>query len=117
MSDHAPITLQLGDRPIRLPAVEHDIPSKANWTGYTNFLKNEVRPTNLNNHLTPEIDRLLDKIDAATTSARNSFIPRWPFKYSDRNNSTPKFHRLQKILAQIYILMHDNASTPQSFNI
>ena len=108
-SDHAPICLQISDRPIRIPAAEHEIFNQANWDGYTAHLKREVRPFNLNRKNTAEIDTILVKIEIATSSARSTHIPKVKFKYSERNTATPKFHRLQKILAQIYNLMHNNS--------
>ena len=108
-SDHAPICLQISDRPIRIPAAEHEIFNQANWDGYTAHLKREVRPFNLNRKNTAEIDTILEKIEIATSSARFTHIPKVKFKYTERNTATPKFHRLQKILAQIYNLMHNNS--------
>ena len=105
VSDHAPICFELGDRPIKLPAQEHEVFSKANWNIYTNTLKTNLASINLNNKNTNEIDRALNEIETASKIAQNLAIPKSKFRYSERNLATPKFHRLQKVLAQIYILI------------
>ena len=101
VSDHAAILLELGDRPIRIPAKSHDTFERANWTAYENFLKTELPPINLNNKNIQEIDTLLEEIGTKTTAASNSFILKSKFTYTERNNATPKFHRQQNILAQL----------------
>ena len=113
VSDHAPITLQLANRAIKIPAQEHEIISKARWTMFTGHIKASITPINLNQQEYTKIDEVINNIEDTVNNAQNIAIPKSKFNFSTKIQITPKFDRLQKVLAQIYKLIIANANNNQ----
>ena len=113
VSDHAPIKLQLSNRAIKIPAQEHEIISKARWTMFTGHIKTSTVPINLNKQEYTKIDEEINNIEDTVNNAQNIAIPKSKFNYSTKIQITPKFDRLQKVLAQIYKIIISNANNDQ----
>ena len=113
VSDHAPISLQLSNKAIKIPSQEHEVISKARWLTFTELIKTSTVPINLNQQEYFKIDEEIQKIEATVNNAQNIAIPKSKFKYSTKIQITPKFDRLQKVLTQIYKLITANTNNNQ----
>ena len=112
ISDHAPISLQISNKAIKIPAPLHEIHKRANWPQFTSIIKNGINPLNFNNNPLIKVDEIINTIETSVNNAQEASIPRNNFRLSIKAHLTPKFHRLQKALTRTYGLMPIFANNP-----
>ena len=104
VSDHAPIMLTISSTPIFIPCKQFEQTNKADWQSFSNYIKDNIQPFNLNNCKTLFIDTYIKNITNIILEAKSHSIPTASIRPLNVWKASKKLLRLQKILQNYYNL-------------